>query len=369
VAPLAEPGVLAKLPGWLLRADSPICFRPRLDPAQWRWGLSFLAACNAATAAATTRRLLLLSGLSRRLLHAVTEEERLDYSHSRTGKLVVHSDATAFASAKALMRYQATLGCQQQAIDVVQCCAAEPALTSLRHRLLGGIWTPDEETGDCRAFCLALAEVLRSRYGVRFIWGTPVVQLLSANGRMVAAMTPQGAFEADAYVVCAGAMATQLCRSLGLALPLYPLKGYSLTLPISNAAAAPQISITDAARKVVYARLGDHLRVAGMADLVGPDLRIWPKRLALLLREARAAFPEATNWTRLRPWTGLRPATPTGAPILGPVAGLTGLHLDVGQGALGFTLAMASGRIVADLLQGRSPPVAIDGFRPQDHGV
>ncbi len=369
VAPLAGPGVIPKIPGWLLNPDSPMRFRPRLDPVQWRWGLRFLAACTPAMADLTTRRLLRLSALSRGLVHALVQEEGLDFSYARSGKLVVLSDQASFDGAKALMAFQATLGCTQAALDTAQVLALEPSLARIGHRLVGGIHTPDEEAGDCRAFCLGLSDILTQRLGVRFRWATPVSQLVAQGGRLRAAMTPAGAMEADAFVLAAGAAAGALLWPLGIALPLYPLKGYSLTLPVTDAAAAPRISVTDAARKVVYARLGARLRVAGMADLVGHDTTIRPDRLDLLVREARAAFPDAADWTRIGPWTGLRPATPTSAPILGPVPGLPNLLLDVGQGALGFTLAMASGRIVADALAGRPAPIEMDGFQPSDHGL
>lgn len=369
VAPLAGPGVIPKIPGWLLNPDSPMRFSPKLDPAQWRWGLRFLAACTPAMAALTTRRLLRLSALSRDLVHRLVAEEGLDFSYARSGKLVVLSDQDSFDGARALMDFQASLGCTQHALDAAEVLRLEPSLGRIADRLIGGIHTPDEEAGDCRAFCLGLSDILAERYGVRFRWGTPVSQLVAQGGRLRAAMTPAGAIEADAFVLAAGAAAGQLLRPLGIALPLYPLKGYSLTLPVTEAAAAPRLSVTDAARKVVYARLGDRLRVAGMADLVGHDTTIWPARLDLLVREARAAFPQAADWTRIGPWTGLRPATPTSAPILGPVPGLENLLLDVGQGALGFTLAMASGRIVADALAGRPAQIEMGGFQPSDHGL
>lgn len=369
VAPLAGPGVVPKIPGWLLKSDSPMRFRPRLDPAQWRWGLKFLAACTPAMADLTTRRLLRLSALSRRLVHGLVEEEGLDFAYSRTGKLVVLSDQASFDAARALMGYQATLGCNQEALDTAEVLRLEPALARIAPRLVGGIHTPDEEAGDCRAFCLGLSYILTQRYGVTFHWGTPVRELVAQGGRLRAAMVPAGAMEADAFVLAAGAAAAGLLRPLGVSLPLYPLKGYSLTVPIARDDAAPRISVTDAARKTVYARLGDRMRVAGMADLVGYDTSIRPDRLDLLVREAREAFPDCSDWSRIGPWTGLRPATPTSAPILGACPGLDNLMLDVGQGALGFTLAMASGQVIADALAGRPAPIEMDGFQPADHGL
>lgn len=369
VAPLAGPGVVPSIPGWLLRADSPLRFRPRLDPAQWRWGLAFLGACTAARSEETTRRLLGLSFLSRDLMRTLVAEERMAFDLVPAGKLVVHSSEESFTAARRLMEFQAKFGSVQETLDATACVVLEPALRHIAPRLVGGIHTPGEEAADCRRFCLDLSDVLRERYGVRFVWNTPVRQLVAQGGRLRAAMTPAGAVEADAFVLAAGAAAPSLARGLGLRLPLYPLKGYSLSLPVADEHAAPRVSVTDAARKVVYARIGGVLRVAGMADLVGYDSRIDPARLDLLVREARAAFPAAAGWDRIAPWAGLRPATPTSAPILGAAPGLPNFMLNVGHGALGFTLAMASGRVVADLLARRPPPLSMDGFDPASHGV
>jgi len=363
VAPLAGPGVIGKLPGWLLNPDSPVRFRPRLDPAQWVWGARFLAACNARAADLTTRRLLLLSFLSRDLTRAVISEESIDCAFTHAGKLVVHSDPAVFDTARRLLDYQRSLGSEQEALSREECLAIEPSLAGIGHRLVGGILTRGEDAAECRLFCAGLERAMAGgNLGVDLRFGTEVRQILAVGGRVVGVLTDHGVVEADAIVMAMGAASTRLLAPLGLRPPVYPLKGYSLTLPIASDGAAPRISVTDFAKKVVYARLGQHLRVAGMADLVGYDKRFDLSRLDLLVRQAREAFPEASDWRTLNPWAGLRPATPTAMPILGPVPSLPNLHLNIGQGALGFTLAMGSARVVADLLAGRAPPIPMDGF-------
>ena len=363
VAPLAGPGVIGKLPGWLLDPDSPVRFRPRLDPAQWAWGARFLAACNATTADRTTRRLLLLSFLSRDLTRAAIGDEGIECSFRHAGKLVVYSDAAGFEAARRLVDYQRSLGSEQEALSREACLMTEPALAGIAHRICGGILTRGEDAAECRLFCAGLEAAMRGgNLGVTFAFGTEVQQILAVGGRVIGVLTDQGVEEADAVVLAMGAGSRRLLAPLGLRPPLYPLKGYSLTLPIVAEDAAPRISVTDFARKVVYARLGRDLRVAGMADLVGYDTRFDLSRLDLLVRQAREAFPDAADWKTLRPWAGLRPATPTALPILGPVPGLPNLHLNIGHGALGFTLAMGSARVVADLLAGRSPPIPMNGF-------
>jgi len=363
VAPLAGPGVIGKLPGWLLDRDSPVRFRPRLDPAQWAWGARFLAACNAGAADRTTRRLLRLSFLSRDLTRAAIGDEGIDCAFRHAGKLVVYSDQAGFDAARRLVDYQRSLGSEQEALSRQQCLMAEPSLAGIAHRLCGGILTRGEDAAECRLFCAGLEAAMRGgNLAVDFRFGTEVRQILAVGGRVVGVLTDQGVEEAGAVVLAMGAGSARLLAPLGIRVPLYPLKGYSLTLPIASDDAAPRISVTDFARKVVYARLGQDLRVAGMADLVGHDTRFDLSRLELLVRQAREAFPEAADWTVLRPWAGLRPATPSALPILGPAPGLANLHLNIGHGALGFTLAMGSARVVADLLAGRAAPIPLDGF-------
>jgi len=364
VAPLAGPGVLGKVPFWLLDPDGPLHFRPRADPHQWRWLLAFVRACNATTAERTTSRLLLLAHLSRALLRDLVAREALEFGWAPSGKLVVQPDAAAMAGARRQIDLQARLGgSEQRLLDRDACLALEPALAGIAHRIAGGVFTPSEEAGDAHLFCEALhAAMLSPNLAVRFLWRAEVRQLLRVGGRVAAAVTSQGILEADAFVLALGNGARALARPLGIALPIYPLKGYSLTLPIAGDAAAPRVSVTDSARKVVYARLGNTLRVAGMADIVGEDRRFDERRLDLLVRQAREAFPDAARWNMLEPWVGLRPATPTGLPILGARPEAPNLWLNVGQGALGFTLAMGCARVTADLIARRPPPIPLDGF-------
>jgi len=363
VAPFAGPGVIGKVPGWLLDPDGPLRFRLQADPGQWKWLIGFLRACNATTAEQTTRRLLLLGYLSRDLLRDLADREGLDFAFAPAGKLVLQPSAAAMEGASRQMALQESWGTVQRALSREECVGLEPALAGIAHRIAGGVLTESEDAGDCRLFCEGLAASLaRSNAGVTFQLGTRVTQLIRADGRIRGAMTSAGVIEADAVVLALGTGARALARPLGLDLPIYPLKGYSLTLPITREDAAPRISVTDSAQKVVYARIGRHLRVAGMADVVGYSPLIEEKRLSTLVRQARAAFPDATDWRELNPWAGLRPATPTGLPILGRAPGTPGLFLNLGQGSLGFTLAMGSAAILAAEIAGRAPPIPLDGF-------
>lgn len=362
VAPLASPSVIPKIPPWLLRRDSPLRFRPALDPDQWRWCLEFLAACNAGTADLTTQRLLRLAFYSRELMHELVGAHVLDFDYVQNGKLVVHTDAHSFDSAKRLMGFMGTLGAEQEALDPARCVAIEPALESMAPRIVGAVYTPSEDSGDCYKFCNELKRLMTAGPNpVTYRFGVEVERLLPWRRRLMGVETSQGVCEGDAYVLALGTNAPYLTRPLGIRIPVYPLKGYSVTLPVLDERGAPKISVTDYQRKVVYARLGDELRVAGMADLSGKRAVIDVERVDQLVGEVRAAFPRASDFTRLSPWCGLRPATPRGTPVVGATP-RSNLWLNVGHGALGFTLALATGRILADLAAGREPGVPLEGF-------
>jgi D-amino-acid dehydrogenase len=362
VAPLASPSVIPKIPPWLLRRDSPLRFRPELDPDQWRWCLEFLAACNRKTADLTTQRLLRLAFYSRDLMHELVREQSMDFDYVQNGKLVVHTQRDAFDSAVRLMEYQRTLGAEQRSLDARGCVELEPALADLAPRIAGAIFTPSEDLGDTFKFCNELARLMTTGVNpVALRFGVEVERLLPWNGRLMGVETSAGVMESDAYVLALGTNAPYLLKPLGIRVPVYPLKGYSLSLPVTDDAGAPRISVTDYKRKVVYARIGDDLRVAGMADLSGRRAEIDAQRVGQLVEEVRNTFPRATDFSSLKPWCGMRPATPKGTPVVGATR-YANLWLDVGHGALGFTLALATGRIVADLAAGRKAAVPLDGF-------
>ena len=362
VAPLASPSVIPKIPPWLLRRDSPLRFRPEIDPDQWRWCLAFLAACNQRTADTTTERLLRLAFYSRDLMHDLVRTQAIEFDYVQNGKLVVHTQREAFESARRLMAYQATLGAEQRALDASECVALEPALEAMSPRIAGAIYTPSEDVGDTFKFCNELVRLMTAGPNpVRYRFGVEVERLLPWHGRLMGVETSAGVMEADAYILALGTNTPYLLKPLGIRAPIYPLKGYSLTLPIVDERGAPRISVTDFKRKVVYARIGDELRVAGMADLSGRRAVIDVERVDQLVDEVRATFPHASDFSSLKPWCGMRPATPKGTPVLGRTPHAN-LFLNVGHGALGFTLALATGRVVADLVAGRAPAIPLDGF-------
>ncbi|MBV8272346.1 MAG: D-amino acid dehydrogenase [Cupriavidus sp.] len=369
VAPLAGPGVLSKVPGWLLDRDSPMRFRPSMDLSQWRWLLAFVAACNASTSEATTRKLLRLAFYSRDLMQAFVSrqdarEEGGGFDFARRGKLIVHRDVAAYESACRLLDYQASLGCEQQALDRAATVALEPALAGIRQDIAGAIYTPSEEVGDCHRFCVSLAHLLQGRPGVTLRFGTRVTELVHTGDRVTGLRTDAGEIRADAVIVSGGIGSVPLLKPIGVRPMLWPLKGYSITVPIAPGVLAPRISVTDFANKIVYARIGDTLRVAGMADIVRGGAVIDRERAQTLVTQTRAVFGNVANGAgldALQPWAGLRPATPTGLPMIGE-SRVRGLWLNLGHGALGFTLAMGSAELLADRLAGRKPAIDAGDF-------
>lgn len=350
VQPLADPSLWLQLPSLLLAVDSPLSLRLRFDPSQWAWGLRFLAACRASVSRRTTERLLALAAESREGFDEFMAREPVDCDFSATGKLVLYPTDAAFAGARRQLVLQREFGSVQEALSPSECVAVEPALAHYGPRIAGGIHTPGECAADCYKVCLELERLLRAR-GVEFVRGE-VRRLRVHGGRVTAAQLADGtALQADHFVLALGTGSPALLRPLGASweVPVYPLKGYSITVAANpRPGAAPTVSVTDAKRKVVFARLGDRLRVAGMAELTGEDWSIAPARIATLQATARDVFPEGGDYEHAAPWAGLRPATPTAEPVLGRLPrGPANLFMNTGHGALGFTLAFGSARRVA----------------------
>jgi D-amino-acid dehydrogenase len=358
VSPLADAGVPLKALTWLFQEHGPLRFRPQLDPHQWRWLAAFLANCRADLNRKTTNKLLELGELSRRAMAALAPAVPLDAFQWRdAGKLVVYRTRAAFDAATAKPDTAGT----RQVWDAATCVAREPALAALEDKLAGGIYNGGEAVADCYAFCVALAERIGTHPRFEGFVHAEAQRFVTSSGRVTGLQTSAGPLAADAYVLAAGMQSRALGESAGISLPIYPLKGYSLTAPIRQDDVAPEISVTDFERKVLYARIGDKLRVAAMVDMVGEDLSLDPKRLDSLTRQVKDTMPRAADYTRITPWAGLRPATPNSAPIIGATR-YPNLWLNVGHGPLGFTFACGTASLLADLMRGKAPPFALDGL-------
>jgi D-amino-acid dehydrogenase len=355
VSPLADAGVPLKALQWLFDDNGPLRFRPEADLRQWRWLASFLQHCNARTNRQTTGQLLQLGELSRQAMVQLEPHVSLDdFSWRDAGKLVVYRSAATFAAAAA----RADAG---EVLSAAACIAREPALAAAEPVLAGGIYNSGEAVADCHAFCQALAARLQAHPRLRGIVHADVRSFINVGGRIAGVCTSAGVLQADAYVLAAGIQSRTLAQTAGIYLPLYPLKGYSLSAPIRATDVAPEISVTDFERKVLYARIGSQLRVAAMVDMVGEDTRLDPKRIATLTRQVRETMPHAADYDQITPWAGLRPATPSSAPIVG-ATGFDNLWLNVGHGPLGFTFACGTATLLADLMRGKQAQIPLDGL-------
>ncbi|GHA32197.1 D-amino-acid dehydrogenase [Devosia pacifica] len=354
VAPLADPSVWAQLPKFLSDSQSPVQFRPGLSAFQYRWLLQFLAACTKRQAEETIERLGELASRSRSVLHSSGLLDSTQFAWRASGKLVVYSSEKSLAAASRQAEQQMAQGVSKQALSRDAVLALEPALGGISQRLVGGIFAPNDETGDALLLCRELERLMaESPNPPVFAYETSVRRIVTKSKVVECVDTDKGRFEADLYVLAAGAYSRILGRTAGLDLPIYPIKGYSLSAPISDRSAAPDISVTDAARKIVLARLGGTLRLAGAADVVGEGLDIDTRRTDKLIADARADFPDAARWQDATLWAGLRPATPTGQPIIGQTR-LENLLVNVGHGSLGFTLALGSAERLARVVGGPS---------------
>ena len=352
--PWANPQVPAKILRWLGREDAPLLFRLRADRAQWRWGLAFLRECTAARHAHNTRQLVTLGLYSRANLQALRAETGIEYDQLARGILHFFTSAREFDAAAASARTLRELGCDVEMVDARRSVEIEPAL---RHvPLAGGSWSASDESGDAHKFTRALA-ALAARRGVQLRPGRIVA--LEAQGGRVSGVRLEGASDllrADAYLVCLGAYSPLLLRRLGIRLAVYPLKGYSATLPVVDASRAYTVSLTDDEHKLVFSRLGERLRIAGTAELNGYNTQLNEVRCRAILRRALELFPGAGDPERVQYWTGLRPATPSNVPYIGATR-YPNLYLNTGHGTLGWTHACGSARAIADIVSGRRPEI------------
>lgn len=360
VAPLADAGVPLQAIGWLLRGDSPLKLRPRLDPQQWRWMAAFIGACRGSVNTRNAAHLLRLASLSQNTLQQWRVDDRLDgFDWRRNGKLVTFRNADTFARA----RSKVVDVLQQQVLSTLDCARLEPALAHAAQGFVGGIYTPNEEVADCHAFCQRLAQRLEASGRCTFVLGRKVTGLRHADGVVTAVELGDEVMPVTQLVLAAGHRSAELGLP-GLSLPLYPLKGYSLSVPIGPRHHAPNVSITDYDRKIVYARIGEQLRVAAMVDIVGFDAGLEPKRLALMKRQSIETFPTAGDYANGVEWAGMRPATPTGVPLIGASV-YRNVWLNLGHGALGFTLACGSGQLLAELIGQHTPSIDMQGLTPR----
>ncbi|MBS0346939.1 MAG: D-amino acid dehydrogenase [Proteobacteria bacterium] len=366
--PWANPGAPATVLRWLGRKDAPLLFRPRADAAQWRWALAFLRECLPGRTARNTAAIAHLADYSRDQLRALRAATGIEYEAGTGGILHLFMDAEDFAHAPAKLQILQELGIRAQLLDPDQAVALEPALATMHSRLLGVLHGIDDECGNAHLFCRALASNA-TEAGVRFLFNTRV-ESFEVRGQTISGLRIKdadgrtGMLHADAYVLAAGSYSPLLARPLGERLPIYPVKGYSITAPIIDPSRAPRLSLTDEARRVVCSRLGNFLRVAGTAELNGYNLEADPARSAGIVKWLDEHLPGVADASRAEHWCGLRPTTPGNVPLIGP-SRVGRLFFNTGHGTLGWTLACGSGQAVADIVTGRPPEPDFPFLRPR----
>ena len=355
--PWAKPSVLPSILRWLGREDAPLLFRPRLDPAQWAWGLRFLVECLPGRFERSCRILAGLATYSRLSLRELRAREGLHYDELARGILHFCTEQRDFEVLARHAEAMRTLGIRREVKSAAECLGLEPALAHSGVPVAGGVFTPDDESGDAHKFTAELGRRCAAK-GVRFRFGAAIRGIDARGGRAAAArLSDGGSVEADAFVVCLGSYSPRLLAPLGIHVPVYPLKGYSVTLELGSARdVAPSVSLNDEAKKIVISRLGDRLRAAGTAELGGYDVSLNAVRCEAIARRLRQVFPGLAGCAVVDRWAGLRPATPSNVPLIGRT-GLANLYLNTGHGTLGWTLACGSARALAALVSGRPPDV------------
>ncbi len=353
-----------KVPNILLRSlwRDDLAFRVRLsaDPAFWRWCARFLGQCTAERARRNTRRKHRLCTYSQAVLNEIVAETGIDFDHSANGLLFLHRSPATFAQGVRNLSILRELGQEQQVLDRAGLAALDPALAQAGDKLAGGVYAPTDATGDCHLFTVRLAETVRQRGGTLRL-GTTIRRLLSDGERITGVETDQGTLTADRYVLALGVWSPHLLRGLDRWLPVYPVKGFSLTLPIGGNHLPPAIGAVDEDNLIAYSRLGDRLRVTATAAFAGYDQSHRPADFRVMLNKVQDLLPGGADYTRPAYWAGLRPMTPEGTPILG-TGRQRNLVFNTGHGHVGWTMSCGAARITRDLIAGRPPEVPLDGM-------
>ena len=356
--PWANPGAPRTVLRWIGREDAPLLIRPRAELALWRWAGAFARECLPHRTRRNTLAIAALARHSRQCLRALRERTGIRYFHLERGILHLLRSEAEMGDGRQRAESLSTFGIRCEMLDRRACEALEPALAADAHRIRGGLYAMDDESGDAHAFVNGLVALARDA-GVEFHFGATVRAIELDSGkvrgaRFVDARQCDQRMHADAVVMCLGSYSTALMPDGAEKLPIYPVKGYSVTVPVSDPARAPVVSLTEETRRIVCSRLGEHLRVAGTAELAGFDLSPNPSRSGTLLSWLEQHFPGAADTTQGEHWCGLRPATPSNVPLIGR-SRVPGLWLNTGHGTLGWTLCCGSAESLARMLRGESP--------------
>lgn len=350
-SPWAAPGIPAKAVKWLFMEHAPLILRPQLDLAMLRWLVAMLGNCNARDYAVNKARMVRLAEYSRDKLIELRGSTGITYDERMQGTLQLFREEKQLAGIDKDIAVLKADGVAYEVLDRAGCIAAEPGLAGSNEPLAGGLRLPGDETGDCFKFTNALAQMAADA-GVEFRMGTAIKRLVRQGDRISGVDTDAGPITGDAYLVAMGSFSPRVVGPLGLKLPVYPVKGYSITVPIVDPARAPVSTLLDESYKVAITRLGDRIRVGGMAEISGFNNDLPEARRATLEYSLGSLFPGAGDTARASFWSGLRPMTPDSTPVVGPTK-FDNLFLNTGHGTLGWTMACGSAAVIADLMSGR----------------
>lgn len=360
-APWAGPGVPLKALKWLAMQHSPLVIRPSLDPKMWRWVWQMLMNCNHRAYGINKGRMVKLAEYSRDCMIALREETGIHYDERMQGTLQLFRTQKQLDGAQTDIEILKQYNVPYELLTPEQCLRSEPALKHVQGKYVGGLRLPNDETGDCFKFTQNLAQMAQ-KLGVKFEYGVEIKGIQVAGGKVEKVHTSKGALQADSYLLALGSYSPLLLAPLGIKIPVYPIKGYSITVPITNPDGSPESTVMDETFKVAITRLGDRIRVGGTAEIAGYDLRLHEARRATLVHSVSDLFPHGGDISLAQFWCGLRPMTPDGTPIVGPSGKYSNLYLSTGHGTLGWTMACGTGQLMADLISGKKPAINTDGL-------
>ena len=356
-----------KAPGILFRSlfqrDQALRLTLRADPQMWAWCLRFLRNCTAARAAGNTRNKLRLCQYSQKVLQETVAETAIEYDRNTRGILFLYRDAQSFDAGVKHMKILEDGGQQFHILDFAGIIQVDPALKAARGKVHGALHGPTDESGDCHKFTNALAETCRQR-GVKLQYGTTLTAIEAEGDRISRIRTDKGDVTGDAVVMALGSYAPFFARRLGIDLPVYPVKGYALTMPIKDPHAAPRLPGIDENFLVAYTPMGDRIRMTATAEFTGYDTSHKPADFNTAKEVAENLFPGAGDFSRASYWAGLRPMTPEGTPRIGPTR-YRNLYLNAGQGHMGWTMSHGSARVLADMIAGKQPAIDTTGLTAQ----
>jgi D-amino-acid dehydrogenase len=365
-SPWAAPGIPKKAVKWLFMRHRPLFIWPLISPTMWAWGLKMLANCNEDAYRLNKSRMVRVSNYSKQALTDLMAEVPLEFDLRERGTLQLFRTEKQLKGSKADQEVLAQFDSPYEVLDKDGCIAVEPGLAHVAEKFVGGLRLTEDRTGDCRMFTRALAGHAAER-GVELRYGVTIEGLTVKDDMIRGVRTDQGIERADAFVCCMGPYAPIILRSVGIRIPVYPIKGYSITLPVTDPDAAPQSTVMDETHKVALTRLGDRIRVAGQAEIIGYNKRLGSHATDTVRHVVTDLFPKGGDVKKAQGWTGLRPMTPDGTPVIGPTS-YRNLFLNTGHGTLGWTMACGSSRAVADVVLGKTPEIDMDGLTAARYG-